>query len=361
MKIRSSTYRSFLLLTGVWSLFALFMLLQSYLYRTRVGQTIDLGSLIAYEAAYAYTWALLTPLILWLAERFRIGARPFRYTIIHGLFGLVIAAVQKISSGSIAQAISDPSSFSWETQYRLVIAYLDYGLLVYAIILLLKYSFDYFHRYRETEIQRSQLETRLARANLQALRMQIHPHFLFNTLNAISVLINEDPAAARETLARLSELLRVTLEHDGVQEIALEQEIDFLERYLGIEKTRFGDRLTVRFDIDPGVRRAAVPTMILQPLVENAIKHGINRRRGPGCVEIIAERTNGRLVMQVKDNGAGLGERGEQRKGLGLSNTVERLEQTFGNEFRFGLSQNAEGGATALVEIPFRMLETAEE
>jgi signal transduction histidine kinase len=357
MKEVKTSYRpGFSILFGAWTLFALFMLVQSFAYRTRVGQEINLPVLLVGEFSYAYLWLALTPVVLWLGDRFRIEKSTFLpFLGVHAVAGAIISAVHKISSGIVYELArsAQGATFSWENQFQGVLAYLDYGLLIYWIILLLKYSLDYYRRYRDSELTASRLEAQLARAHLETLRMQLHPHFLFNTLNAISVLIDRDPEDARKTLGRLSDLLRLTLEYDGVQEVPLEREIDFLDRYLAIEKTRFGDRLTVRVEVDPEVMHAPVPAMILQPLVENAIRHGINRQRGPGVVEICASRTNGTLCLRVRDNGAGMQDLPD-RKGVGLTNTRERLQRMYGTRFLLDVRNNEGPGVTAIVEIPFR-------
>ena len=346
----------FIALFGLWTLFALFMLLQSFVYRTRVGQEINLPSLLVAEFSFAYVWLALTPVVLWLANRFRIEKSSFfRNLIIHSVTGAILSAFHKSASGTIFGLFRSTQgvAFSWESQFQGVLAYLDYGILIYWIILLMKYSLDYYNRFRDSEVRSSRLEAQLSAAHLQALKMQLHPHFLFNTLNAISVLIDRDPEGARKTLVQLSDLLRLTLEYDGIQEVSLEREIDFLERYLSIERTRFGDRLTVRFQIDPEVLHAAIPAMILQPLVENAIKHGINRQRGPGNVEISAVRDNGTLRLQVQDDGVGISDH-SGRKGVGLTNTRERLERMYGSRFLLEVKNNAGPGVTATVEVPYR-------
>src|SRR4029079_2186861 len=174
---------------------------------------------------------------------------------------------------------------------------------------------------------------------LQALKMQLHPHFLFNTLNSISALLDEDVDAADQMLARLGDLLRMTLENSGAQEITLQEELEFLRCYLEIEQVRFNDRLTVDMKIEPATLDAQVPNLILQPIVENAIKHGIVSRIAPGRIEISAIRYGGSLKLQVRDNGPGLhpGEAssGRVKEGLGLANTRARLEQRYRHDHRF--------------------------
>src|SRR5262249_5377631 len=159
---------------------------------------------------------------------------------------------------------------------------------------------EYYARYQEGRVRASRLETRLAQAQLNALKMQLHPHFLFNTLHSISSLVNEDPEAAEAMIARFSELLRLSLENTGAEEVPLSQEVEFIERYLEIEQIRFEDRLHIHFDIDPQTLDARVPNLILQPLVENAIRHGIAENSG-GRVEVRSRLVEGKLLLQVLD------------------------------------------------------------
>ena len=342
---------------GGWTLFGLFMLGQSYVYRTQVGQSFDIPELLVREFAYAYVWALLTPLVLYLANHYRIGRDHWgRAVSIHVVSSVVVSVTHKIVSGSLHGMFVAMlgTEFSWTGQFQGILAYFDYGILIYWIILLMKYSLDYYRQYRETDLRSSQLETQLALAQLQALKMQLQPHFLFNTLNAISVLIDKDPVVARRTVGRLGDLLRLTLENSGVLEVPLKKELEFLDSYLQIEQTRFGDRLKVTFHIEDDVLDAMVPNMLLQPIVENSIKHGINRQRGPGLIEIVASEDNGALHVAVADNGAGLGGNGAPSTGVGLANTRARLEKLYGNSFRFEVTNRNEGGVLTTIELPLR-------
>jgi LytS/YehU family sensor histidine kinase len=213
----------------------------------------------------------------------------------------------------------------------------------------------YYSRYREGEVRTAQLSAQLAQAQLQALRMQLHPHFLFNTLNAISTLVHKDPEIADRMIARLSDLLRLTLENIGIQEVRLAKELEFLERYLEIERMRFADRLEVRMQIAPETLDARAPYLILQPLVENAIRHGIAPRAARGCVEIGAERRDGKLVLTVKDDGPGMGATGAKH-GVGISSTRARLERLYGAAHRFELENGENGGLIVTMELPFQLI-----
>jgi len=219
-------------------------------------------------------------------------------------------------------------------------------------ILGVRYIFGNYHKYRERELRASQLEARLAQSQLQVLKMQLHPHFLFNTLNSISVLMTEDAAAANRTLVRLSDLLRMTLDDAGAQETSLKAEMDFLQGYLDIERTRFQDRLSVDVRIEPAAWDALVPTFLLQPLVENSIRHGISPHARPGLVEICARRDGDSLRLEVRDNGGGVAANGSE--GVGIATTRARLQQLYGSSHRFEIRNAPEGGARVSVVIPFR-------
>src|SRR5207248_259251 len=204
---------------------------------------------------------------------------------------------------------------------RNVFVMLDKELLVYCIIVLISHAAVYYQRYREGELRASQ-------AQLQALKMQLHPHFLFNTLHSISALVHRDPEAADKMIARLGDFLRLTLDASATQEVPLRRELEFLNCYLDIERVRFSDRLTTSIEVDPRVLDCRVPNLILQPLVENAIRHGVSQRTAPGHVRVSAERLGDALRLEVSDNGSGLSQQPPARPagsgGVGLSNTRAR-------------------------------------
>lgn len=212
-----------------------------------------------------------------------------------------------------------------------------------------------YKRDRDRELQASQLESKLTQAQLQILEMQLQPHFLFNTLNGIMVLIREDPDTASLMIARLSEFLRLTLESAGAQEVTLRRELEFLDRYVQIERLRFGDRLTIEQEVPLELLDAMVPNLILQPLVENAIRHGVSKRRGPALISIGVTRDNGTLSIRVRDNGSGLPGRGnaDLKEGIGLSNTRARLRHLYGQKQRFELNSPPDGGLSVLLSLPF--------
>ena len=229
-----------------------------------------------------------------------------------------------------------------------------FNLLIYWVIVTVGHALGYYRKYHERELRAAELEKRLTEAKLQALQMQLNPHFLFNTLNAISSLMHKDVEAADRMIVRLSDLLRLALERTDAQEVPLREELAFLDRYVEIEMIRFGKRLTVHKDIGPDILDALVPNLILQPLVENAIRHGIEPRAKPGRIELRARLENGMLQMQVTDNGAGLPENESPEEGIGLSNTRARLQQLYGDAHHFELGKAAGGGTIVSLRIPIR-------
>ena len=206
---------------------------------------------------------------------------------------------------------------------------------------------------RATE-EREQLEARLARAQLQSLRLQLHPHFLFNTLNTVNALIGTDSHAAERVISGLSELLRMSLSSASEQEVSLAKELDLIAHYIEIQQIRFQDRLTVTFRIDPDARHALVPNLVLQPLVENAIRHGIAPRAAPGHVMVTATKREGRLELSVVDDGVGENPRADHRDGVGLGNTRARLLSLYGGDHRFEAGSASSGGFAVHIEIPYR-------
>ncbi|MCI0485166.1 MAG: histidine kinase [Blastocatellia bacterium] len=345
---------------GCWTLFAAFFFGQGYIQQAYWGRADTWKEGLTSWLICAYLWAALTPLILRLARRFPIERNNWQRVLAIHVFSGAIVSLLQLSIYTVvrylpfwapARALTTTEAFQ-----RVFIAEFHIGLLVYWAIIGLSHAFDYYHRYQERALQASQLETRLAQAQLDALRMQLHPHFLFNTLNTISVLMLKDVDAANRVLHRLSEMLRMTLKNINTQEVALRQELEFLELYLEIEEVRFRDRLTVRMKIDPATLDLRVPYLILQPLVENAIRHGIAPHERAGLIEITAERRNGTLQLRVRDNGDGLKQESQTRlgRGIGLANTQARLEQLYGAAHRFELGNAEGGGFMVTLAIPLR-------
>jgi LytS/YehU family sensor histidine kinase len=229
-----------------------------------------------------------------------------------------------------------------------------FNLLIYWVIVAVSSAFDYYRKFRERELRGVELEKRLVQAKLQALQMQLNPHFLFNSLHSISSLMHQDVEAADKMIMRLSDLLRAALDKSDMQEVTLREELEFLKRYLEIEQIRFGSRLTVKMDVAPEAFDARVPNLILQPLVENAVRHGIEPHAKPGRIELRAKREVDTLVLEVSDNGKGLPATRPAEEGVGLSNTRARLQTLYGAAHSFELLDAPGGGLLARVTIPFQ-------
>lgn len=348
------------LIVLVWTMIGLFFTGQFYFSMWRNERPIPLTEALATQFSFVYIWALVTPLAVWLVRRFPIeqerwARRVAGHVLCSTLFVIVV--------GCLLYAFNyfyflQPSGRTHEfgRLVRNVIANASENYGIYGLILLSLHSVRYYQRYREGELKAAQLQTQLAQAQLQALRMQLHPHFLFNTLHSISSLIHQDPEAADKMIARLGDFLRLTLENSGTPEVTLKQELEFLKCYLEIQRIRFYDRLTTHLDIDPRALNTRVPNLILQPIVENAIRHGIAPRSTPGHIQILAEQKNGTLRLEVTDNGPGLrpnqNPRQGFREGLGLANTQARLAQLYGSNFCFELANHPAGGLVVRMLIP---------
>jgi two-component system, LytTR family, sensor kinase len=336
------------LIFGAWTLLGLLTTTRIKLGYAYAGNPISWR--VSFIIAYCdwYVWAALFPLMLWLARRCSLEAgRRWRFVLLHLPLSVLLCLLKIVLDFSLRRMLAPNYA------RRIFLSELSSVLFTYWAIVGVVYAFDYYRKYREHQLKASQLETQLAQAQLEALKMQLQPHFLFNTLHAISSLMHRDVEAADRMLARLSDLLRLTLENAGAQEVTLRQELEFLERYLEIEQTRFRDRLRVRMEIEPETLDARVPNLILQPLVENAIRHGIAARAAASSIEIRATRANGSLLMQVRDDGPGL--QAEIKEGVGLANTRARLAQLYGAAQRFELSNVADGGLLVSLTLPFRI------
>jgi len=227
------------------------------------------------------------------------------------------------------------------------------NLLTYWVIVALNHGFYYYEQSRARELAWSRMETDLANAQLQVLNMQLHPHFLFNTLNSISTLISEDPQAARQMVIKLSDLLRASLNKIDQPAVPLQQELELLECYISIEQTRFKDRLTIEKEIDSTALACEVPTMILQPLVENAVRHGIGKHKQTDRISIVVLRADRRLLLEVR-NCIGSMENGGSTptRGIGLANTRARLEQFYNGQHSFEIANREEGGVAVKLTLP---------
>jgi signal transduction histidine kinase len=319
---------------------------------------------ISWEMSSLYTIGVLYPLVALAATRFRFTRRNWlRMALLHAVLLVVFSLLHTSGMVAIRMAVyawMDSRYVFGGGNYTRNLLYEFYkDITLYWTLVAVALAFDYHRRYHEHELQSAQLQGRLAEAQLQNLRGQLNPHFLFNTLNMISSRMYEDPAEADRMIARLSDLLRFSLRSSDEPEVALRTELEMLEIYLEIMKARFGDSIRVNVNVDRGLQNEMVPTWLLQPLVENAFRHGIAGQSDGGFIDIRASARNGTLTLAVRDNGPGLDGEPDaaMRKGLGLSNTAERLRQMYGTGQRMELRNIGTedgGGLEVVIEIPSR-------
>ena len=309
---------------------------------------------------YWYLWALFVPLVAAAARRFPITGDD---RIVHGVLHLGIAVLVTVVHAMLEIGVQHALGIRHSTigiftmiTFQRAFWQLPYDLLAYVAILGLVIAVDVWRRYREGQIAAAAMGQELAVARLQALRTQINPHFLFNAMNSIAMLVRRgDSQRAVTMIAGLSDLLRYLLEEKPEQEVRLREELEFLSRYLTVEEARFSDRLQVAVQADESVLDAYVPNLVLEPLVENAIKHGISRRASAGRLTISAERRNGALALEVRDDGPGPDPAAEHSTGVGLRNIRARLAHLYGSHQGLELAAAAGGGAVATVTLPFHL------
>lgn len=352
----------------VWSLVAGFWIAVGVLsgvqfYYTLLGENVAISGqkVFSVQAGQWFLWIPFSSVILWLGRRFPFERqRWINRLLVHLAAGAGIALIH-VALNALIIVLLEP--FPWRKSYEFSEIFFgqlrsigDLNFLIYWGVLGAGFAFEYYRKYREGELHAAALQAQLAQAQLQALKMQLHPHFLFNTLNAIAALVRKNEnKSATDMLAGLSDLLRLALENVGTQEVSLQRELEFLERYLEIERIRFADRLQVSMRIAPETLNARVPNLILQPLVENAIRHGIASRSTSGLIEIKAEREGELLRLQVKDDGPGLPAGKSLNNGVGLSNTLARLQRLYGANQALVFNNAPEGGAVVTLEIPFEL------
>jgi len=354
---KPSSRRLFILVVSCATFLALIYGARNIFSSVSLQRPIDVVRQVGFEFVYWYVWAAFTPLVIWFARRFDPQNNWTKSLLALIAFGLLIAPLQSTVEFSIAFGIDYLRGVPADEMLRRrqilarIIAVEAFGnFIVYALIVCGYYSYNYYRKYREREIRSVELEGRLAQAELQNLKMQLHPHFLFNTLHTISVLMMRDVSLANRMLIRLSDLLRITLDSTGSHMVPLKQELDFLRGYLEIEQTRFQDRLTVSIDVQPAALDAQVPNLILQPLVENAIRHGIASQPGSGTIQLRAAIDGPVLRVEVSDDGPGLD--GSFKKGIGLTNTEARLRQLYGASHSFNIANSPRGGVEVTITIP---------
>ena len=342
---------------GVWTLVGLFFTSQIFVSTAYMEKRPTLSRVLFMQMSICYLWALATPLVLWLARRFCIERQNWRSRILfHAVGGIALVGLMSaIHFLMFMPFIGRTSEITAFRDFQYVFFNLDRQLCIYWLLLLMSHVINYYNSYRKGRLQAERLRTELVQSQLEALKMQLHPHFLFNTLHSISALLNKDVGAARSMITRLGDFLRLTLENVGTQEVTLQQEMEFLNSYLEIERVRFRDRLTTLVNVDPQMLDVPVPNLILQPIVENAMRHAIATHSSCGRIEITAAPRNGALRIEVKDNGPGLPVDQDGihlRKGVGLANTRARLERLYGADHLLELANDPAGGLIVILEIP---------
>ena len=348
------------------TLFLLLVSGQGFIYDTMHDRDVrSLAQRLRWPAVFWYSWALLAPFIFMLARRFPVIGDQWRTSLLVHLGGC--AAFYVIHVGFQVASMYTPPFDHIHPDFMDALrhhtsASIDTNILVYGLVVGIAQAYTYYQQYRQRELRAVQLESELARARLQALKTQLHPHFLFNTLHSISTLMYRDVRAADRMLARLSDLLRLTLESSDAQEVPLQDEVAFVKMYLEIEQIRLGDRLTVDFDIDPALEEALVPNLVLQPIVENAVKHGIAPRSAPGHIDIRAWAEDGQLRLRVSDDGLGLPEPPPRLvTGIGLSNVQARLLRLYGDDHHLALRPAEPTGLIVEITLPLRRVEEVGE
>jgi two-component system LytT family sensor kinase len=335
-----------------WTIYAVLDSVGSLAILSAYGDKLVFHEVILWNFAEAYAWVLFTPLIYTVALRFPLNRRLWKQSLtIQIPVGLLIAAL------AAWLLIHMNMLLGWaetSTPFRARLLGLTLqDLPRYFVTMGVAQIVVYYATVRKQEAQSAELEAKLAQAQLDVLRSQMEPHFLFNSLNAIARLTRKDPPSAERMTFQLAAFLRGTLECAGSREVPLSQELEFLQNYLAIQKTRFGDRLTIDVAVEKSLLSIPVPSLILQPLAENAIRHGIAHSAGPGYLKVSADRNNGSLRIQIADNGAGVDiKRDKGSEGFGLRNTRARLKQMYGDRQELRLENNPGGGCLVTIALP---------
>jgi signal transduction histidine kinase len=360
--VRPSTtrWRSTLRLFALATVLGVVATSQTYFGIRNENPNFTWGRAAGLQLPFWYGWALLAPVVGWTTrvltpDRKSWGSR----VVIHFGIAIVLSAFHSVMTMSFEHLnVHRDVPVTVEMFASFALYQLSTNLLAYGAVVGIVYATDFYRRYRERELLASQLGAQLAQAQFQALRMQLNPHFLFNTMNTIAMQVrksaNDD---AVRMLAGLSDLLRYMLEDSRPAEVPLAEELAFVQRYLAIEQVRFQDRLVIEVDAAPGTSDALVPTLILQPLVENAIRHGIARRVQAGRLTIRARRTDDYLILQVEDDGPGLTSDPTPHPGtgLGLKNTRARLAQLYQSNQDLALATSPTGGTLVTIRLPYRL------
>ena len=342
---------------GAWTALALLATMQTAMAFSMRGQPIDWPRLLAWRAIDWYSCALFVPPFLWLVRRAPLerSTWPRRLPMYVG-----VTLLATIAKYALLVPLQAPLLGAARTQsFRVVLAGNAISeLMIFWAVVGVLHAVEFYRRYREREALTLELRAQLSQSQLDVLRAQLHPHFLFNALNAATVLVHRDPDAADAMLTRLGELLRHALRSDPRHETPLREELELLDQYLDIMRMRFSDRLTIRRTVPSALESALVPTFVLQPLVENALEHGVDRVEGRGCVEIEAACDGDSLLLAVRDNGPGDHGNAHAGFGIGLTNTRARLAALYGDAADLTLRPRPGGGTEVVLRLPYRTLAT---
>jgi two-component system LytT family sensor kinase len=345
---------------AVWIVLGVFLGLQIYVNAPPSSSRTVLQTL-NYSVRRYCIYALLTFPVIWLCRRYPLPSKQWIRSVVAHLAGLAAFALfytglRVVISPPVAPGTLEKLPVTLESAASLLRSNIFDDFWMYASIVLVTLAYQYHSKLRERELREVELQRQMAEYELQILKLQLHPHFLFNTLNGISALMTRDINTARKMLVRLSELLRVALAHSSDKEVTLKEEMEFVEAYLQLEQMRFGERLRVALEIHPDTLDARVPNMILQPLLENAVRHGVAAVRSGGTIELKASRVDNLLRIEITNDGPPLAVAAVRpaRSGLGLGNTRARLWQLYGETYELCISSRAEGGAQLCLDMPFR-------
>lgn len=352
--------RFWLGLVVLWTAVGLVFTLRNFIYSGFEGRPFAIEGVIQTMFGW-WLWILLTPVVgVYLAQRWPFTRSNWRHVLPVHIGGCLAVVVFDLLLFEMVLrflgTLGGERLPFMHTFWRALIPTFTFDLFIYAAIVAAAHAYSYQRKYRERAVRAAQLEAELSRAQLATLKMQLQPHFLFNTLHAVSAMVEERPEEARRMLALLSELLRITLDHAHESEVVLEREIAFIERFLEIHRIRFRDRLDVRIEVEPGVLDACVPTLITQPLVENAIKHGTPPDGGQSRITVRARREDDDLRIDVIDNGPGMqpGNGHGGRRGIGHRATRQRLRHLYGKRFTFDFLEASEDtGLHVVLRIPY--------
>lgn len=353
-----NTFPPFVLIFSIWLIPALLSGFNTYM-QDRLERQLTDWRWVAFNALDWLLYAGLTPMVFRASRRFPLQrARLARSVAVH-IAGALLMCIAWAGAGTLLRlAVFHPTDLTAAKFLRQLVSWifttLPFGTGVYFALVGIEHALFFMDQARERETQAARLAAQLSDARLGALRMQLNPHFLFNSLNAITVLVrDQNTAGASRMLELLSDVLRQVLRSEPGHETTLANELEFVGRYLEIEQVRFSDRLKPRVEADPAIGSAAVPRFILQPLVENALRHGIARRSGAGLLHVSARREGPNLVLEVRDDGPGLPAGAPEAAGVGLSNTRARLAALYGDRGTLEVVNAEGGGVTAIARLPY--------